>query len=280
LIYIIGNFMSHSWNKTYLDSEEKVFDVLSDLQGKQWLCRGQPKCYNKLTPLIDRKHLRKLSRIEKLKLERQSIDIFRSSVRFFADQGEQGALNNDITALVVLRNYGVPTRLLDWSKSPFVATFFAVCDFPEKDGEIWTFDESLYEQEGKKQWVNYPETTINRDGYSFYAKLTAFNVEEPNNWIVCLFHPPGIPRQNAQAGVYTFTPRFGSDHSEVIANLLADSSHSHLYIIRSHLKNSLLKDLREKHGIWRGSLFPDSAGSAESAGQVFKEEKLSGKSSV
>jgi hypothetical protein len=270
--------MSHSWNTTTLDSEADVFNELTKLKGKRWLCRGQSKRYGAggLVPSIDREKLKNLSRLEKLKLERQSIDIFRSTARFFADPGEQGALADDIIALMVLRHYGVPTRLLDWSLSPYVAAYFAAEDAAEdhdtENGEIWTFDKPRYERIGGKQWKKWPETTIDGsgDGQKFKAELTAFTVEEPPDWFICTFYPTGFPRQKAQDSVPTMTARFGRDHAEAIETLFdGEKSRYHLYVVQGKLKWSLLKMLRENHGIWRGSLFPDTAGAAETAHTVF-----------
>lgn len=269
--------MSHSWKTTSLDSEEKVLHVLTELSGKRWLCRGQSKPYGGLVPSIDRgETLQNLSRREKLTLERQSIDLFRSTARFFADQGEQNALTSDIIALMVLRHYGVPTRLLDWSKSSYVAAYFAIQDDDTEDGEIWCFDEPLYERIGGKQWEKWRETTSDGsgDGDKFRAELTAFTVEEPPDWFICEFYHLGFPRQKAQDSVCTMTARFGRDHAEAIVTLFAEkSSHYHLYVVPGKLKRSLRKILRESHGIWRGSLFPDSAGAAATACTVFPVEK-------
>jgi hypothetical protein len=259
--------MSHGWDTTTLTSEEQAVQVLADLLGKRWLCRGQSNCYECLTPSIDRGPLFGLSRLDKLSLERRSIDLFRSVARSFADPGEQGALVDDIVALMVLRHYGVPTRLLDWSRSPFVAAYFACNDDPKDNGEIWTFDQPLYAERGKKQWERWRETTIDGDPTKFDACLTAFTVEEPPDWFVCHFYQ-GFPRQNAQAGAYSMTARFGRDHADAIAKLLDDSSRYRLYVVTAALKPTLLECLHKNHGIWRGSLFPDSAGAAESVRSV------------
>jgi hypothetical protein len=263
--------MSNKWKTTQFTSEEHVLDVLAELHGKRWLSRGQPKRYDCLLPSIDRDSRISLSRREKLRLERQAIDVFRSTALFFAGPGERGALADDIVALMVLRHYGVPTRLLDWSASPYVAAYFAACCHDEFDGEIWSFDEPQYERTGQKQWEQWPETTTDRSGdpSKFAAGLTAFTIEEPPNWFICAFYT-GFPRQDAQAGAYTMTARFSHNHAEAIAKLLSEDSRYHLYLVSAALKPSLRTILREKHGVWRGSLFPDSAGAADTASTVFR----------
>jgi hypothetical protein len=262
---------SHSWNDTRITSEDQAFQVLTELRGERWLSRGLSKSYGGLVPSIDRGGRDKMSRRSKLGLERQSIDIFQSTARFFATQAEELALRNDFIALCVLRHYAVPTRLLDWSMSPYVAAYFAVCDHDPEDGEIWSFNEPLYEEVGKQQWTKWPETT--RDDGSghktFDPNLTAFTLDEPPDWFMCVFYPPAFPRQHAQQGVYTLTARFGRDHADAIAALFNDKSQHHRYVISATLKPDLRKLLREKHGIWHGSLFPDAAGAADTARVLF-----------
>ncbi len=268
--------MSQDWKTTTLTTATEALRVLTELRGKRWLCRGQSKRYDSLSPSIDRNSRHKLSRFQKLTLERQSIDLFRSTARFFADPGEQGALTDDIVTLMVLRHYGVPTRLLDWSMSPFVAAYFAVCNHDSEDGEIWSFDEPLYEKEGVKQWKRWPETTSDGSGdpAKFGAGLTAFTLKEPPDWFICGFYGSGFPRQNAQESVYTMTAQFNRDHGASIAKLLVDPLRYQAYVIPAGLKETLRQILREKHGIWRGSLFPDSAGAAETADTVFKGDDV------
>ena len=264
--------MAHQWKSTRLTSLDETFKVLADLRGRLWLCRGQAKCYRALLPSIDRGRLEGLSRLQKLTLERQSLDLFRANVRFFSDPGEEAALTNDILGLMVLRHNGVPTRLLDWSRSSYIAAYFAASDHDREDGEIWSFDEPLYAKNGVEQWSKFPETTM--DGSGDPRNLdprfpTAFRVDEPSDWFVCHFYPGGFHRQNAQAGAYSFTPRFNRDHADAVAGLLESDDHYHRYIISAALKPELRAALREKHGIWRGSLFPDVAGAAETARSVF-----------
>src|SRR3989442_531455 len=118
--------MSAKWKSTILKNVDEVFHALVDLQGRGWLSRGHSRCWKELLPSIDREPLKGLDRAEKLQRERRGIDQFRSCARHFASAGERNALFDDVVALMVLRHYGVPTRLLDWSLSPYVGMYFAV----------------------------------------------------------------------------------------------------------------------------------------------------------
>jgi hypothetical protein len=252
--------MSDSWDSTILTSAAEAFELLTELRGKAWLSRGQSTRYRTLVPSIDREWRARLCRDEKLRLERQSIDLFRASARFFAHPGEELAMGDDMTTLMVLRHYGVPTRLLDWSMSPHIAMFFAACANDADDGELWSFDERFYESVGKDQWVRWPEALRNGE---FQAGVTAFSREQPPNWFICGFYQPGFPRQHAQEGVFTLTARFGRDHADAISDLLCDPTRYHLYVISAALKPELRRLLRDRHGVWRGPLFPDTGGVAE-----------------
>jgi len=42
--------------------------------------------------------------------------------------------------LFLMQHYGLPTRLLDWTRSPFIAAVFAVESHPDKPGAIWALN--------------------------------------------------------------------------------------------------------------------------------------------
>src|SRR5206468_1825289 len=170
--------------------------------------RGQPTPVGTLAPSIDRPPRVGLLRADKLDLERRSIDAFRSSATVFAHPGERLAMTDDPIALTVLQHYGVPTRVLDWSQAPQIAAYFAARAHHDRDGEIWAFDEQLYEREdrGPAQWRRWPETTVGRTGHpaDFQPHVTAFQEAEPPPWIICIFYSQyrGFPRQKAQHGAF------------------------------------------------------------------------------
>lgn len=253
-----------TWHTETLDTEDKVFGRLAKLRGDKWYCRGHPQFYGGLIPSIDRDKMKGMSRLEKVNLERRSIDIFRASARFLSHPGEMMALTDDIIALAVLRHHGVRTRLLDWSRSPYVAAYFAARHHDEQDGEIWSFDEAEYMKKGVTQWRNPHEGNWRPE-----FDKAAFNVDDVADFFVCVSYAIGFGRQNAQDGLYSVTSKLDCDHANRIEGLLGDPSLHIRYIIPKTLKPILRCRLRQHHGVWDGSLFPDSAGAAKTAGAIF-----------
>jgi hypothetical protein len=177
--------MVEFWHPRRIGSIAQFENLLGPLTDRRWLFRGQPRVWGSLIPSIDRPPRERPGRVVKLFLERRSIEAFRLNVRTLTNQSERLAITDPHIALMVLRHYDVPTRILDWSLSPHVAAFFAAETCETADGEIWAFDEPLYECEGRKQWDVGPPVT--RKG-EFHPQYTMFM---PNlgliDWFVCAF---------------------------------------------------------------------------------------------
>lgn len=259
-----------SWPETEITTLEELHEAISLLRGRNWVCRGQgEKAFRPVVPTIDRGNVGSLPRLEKLRLERQSISRYRAAARHVYP-GEAHARHDDFVALAVLRHYGIPTRLLDWTIFPEVAVYFASSEEQEKDGEVYAFDRRQYEERGKQQWKNFPETTsdFSGDDIKFAAGLTAFEIAELNSWIILMEYAADMPRQTAQGSRYSVMSSFGRDHAAAFAELLADRSLYHRYIIKAAIKGGAVQALAEM-GISEATLFPDSAGAARYAGRTF-----------
>lgn len=107
------------------------------LNNDEWLFRGQSYPWP-LKPSIER--IVDPARVRLSRIERQLIRDFQSHAHHYIANlpGEQ----EELEWLALMQDYGAPTRLLDWSRSPYVAAFFALEERPQpgKNPVIWAIN--------------------------------------------------------------------------------------------------------------------------------------------
>jgi FRG domain len=121
------------------DDAYKLLAFLGDQQFRQgrWIFRGQPKSAWPLQPTLERFSASLRDRPHFL--EPYILSEFRRRAHHFISDTP----NKDdmLDWLALMRHYGAPTRLLDFTKSPYVAAFFASADATaEASAAIWAVD--------------------------------------------------------------------------------------------------------------------------------------------
>ena len=274
------------WPETILETPEAVIEQLANfrLYQNQWVFRGQTTInHYQLKPNIDRVSIEntdnadpETTRESKIKVERQIIELFRTAVKTTREEEKQIYLRDDIFTLMLIQHYGGPTRLLDWSFSPYIATFFAVSDYKcdEKDALIWAFDYQQYEETGPKQWEQFPEVKV--DGVFDKRLIKAFEKDYYNNWIVCQFLSNPFPRIYAQEGLFTFCSQFDVDHAEKLKELLGNDQFIHCYKIKGGGENKkrIRRFLMDEIGIWNGTMYPDLPGVAIGITELLHDKSI------
>jgi hypothetical protein len=108
---------------TELSSWRDFMEISSELDG--WAFRGQQRAEWDLQSSLSRYLLSYVSdRSQWQEREERAIRIFRRKAHNYL--ANPGLLSDDLRCLSLMQHHGAPTRLLDFTKSPFVAAFFAL----------------------------------------------------------------------------------------------------------------------------------------------------------
>jgi FRG domain len=172
--------------------------------------------------------------------------------------------SNDWELLAIAQHHGLPTRLLDWTRNPFTAAFFAMVD---SDTEDWKVIDSLHDSDLiDEDWSSLASSGKNssefvRDGcaviYAWYASAALDQKDFPNPFEgykeVMLLNPPHIDKRIvAQDGVFTVFPEPGIPLPKVkTRRILIQKKHRVVFLKRLF-----------RMGIHHASLFPDLDGIA------------------
>jgi hypothetical protein len=125
------------------------------------LFRGQPEGKLPLVSSLAR-NLGRLSPRQALDAERAALDEFIARAHFLG--APSTILNADrVPALTdywaQMQHYGAPTRLIDWTASPYVAAYFAAVDAEDQDGAIFVVEPDPVHADFMRHFGTGPEAT-------------------------------------------------------------------------------------------------------------------------
>jgi hypothetical protein len=216
-------------NDTGFNKVDDLFKYLLDMYKKDKLvaCRGQSDSHWLLQTSLDRILDPNADYAVRLSEESAVLEKFRVLAREYVDSLEEmylygGHANDKISALSLLQHYRAPTRLLDWTRSPWVALYFAAIAHHDKPGAVWWFNQRSFEQEVGRRWrkEHYDMERYRRSGPNGQIDLnaTAFNTDGPL-WITMLFYKFPFHRIEVQQGFFTVAGSLGFEHGELIADV-------------------------------------------------------------
>jgi len=163
----------------------------------------------------------------------------------------------------LMQHYNVPTRILDWTESPFVAAYFAVEQHPDDAGVVWVVHIPKVKKHIQEMSLSY-EIPI---GIKEQEKVLLDPHAKPNLYFIT----PRIhtDRMGPQQTVSTFSDQILADHGQVIASAGADKETFIKLIIPNTLKLEFLHKLRQMN-ITARTLFPGVDGLGRSVAELVK----------
>jgi type I restriction enzyme M protein len=114
------------------DFVARITEIKANHKAVTWY-RGHSKSSYRLVPTIGREHRYNGRRITfSSKQEQQLLHRFRRRIYPHVSR-----ILTDWEALLLARHHALPTRILDWSRLPLVALYFATTQNQECDGDVW-----------------------------------------------------------------------------------------------------------------------------------------------
>jgi hypothetical protein len=183
-----------------------------------------------------------------LAVEQQATRYFFSRASLYLDSTmvpAEGKLNE---LWAIMQHFGAPTRLLDWSLSPYIALYFAVAENWDRAGAVWAVE--LFEK--LDDHLECLRLYLQRGG----NQETVY-WDDPNSPDFCFFLDLGKHhiRSATQQGHFSVCGRIPSEHGRTLARTAGGKRSLRKLIIRPELKPRFLHNLKVMN-IAPHSLFP------------------------
>lgn len=250
-----------------IQSTEDLFRELNGLPNN-YIYRGQSDAQWTLQPSLERLLQDPSKRDSLVKLETYSLRSFMSKFHLYDTENNQRP-DSKLAWLAAMQHYGVPTRLLDFSESPYIALYFALeshTPLSHSDFALYAIDHSAVMQASiesiKVQIPEFNETRetvyLNRD------KIFDKTIDRSSLDILWITEPRVVnTRVDKQAGTFLVSGNRKRTIDELIQDPIYKDCSIKKYIIPESFFDGIFAMLR-KANITAKSMYGDLFGLAGS----------------
>lgn len=237
----------------------EVIEKFQDAHETSWY-RGVGNASYGLSPSIFR-HPKKtdIERIQELEIELASVFEQRSPP--FVAQSFDGEWEQ----MFFMQHYGIPTRLLDWTESPFIALYFALtsCERtaqgkPKFDAAFWMLDPAAWNK-GALQDISYDGGILNPNREQVKSYSPKVDLAERKNLPVMIYGTHNSPRIVAQRGMFALFGKSVDPMEKSYRNNGFEVGVLQQVLIPKANRDSLASSLFRK-GVSDSTIYPDLHG--------------------
>jgi hypothetical protein len=228
----------NGWHEERVESWPKFTMLIDDIvkrlpdQRHRFLYRGQAN--NNKNWRLESTLLRELKNGKddlrrSFEIEQDARKEFESQAHLHMDPSFLPDQNDWLGWWALMQHYGAPTRLLDWTTSPYVAAYFAVNSSEKTDGMIWVINDwalgDRMQEQYPDDWSRWDESlTRPTNNWAKVAKSFNRNWErffDGNSAPQMFFFQPErkSPRVVAQQGWLSTSLNLFADYETTIATL-------------------------------------------------------------
>jgi FRG domain len=231
-----------------------------------YLLRGQADADWPLKPSLLRQIKQEINAENAVAIEGQAWREFVSQAHHHISSYILRSISTYIEWLSLMQHHNAPTRLLDWTSSPFVAAYFAVEQLWNKDGAIWLFHPATLKNQMK---IKFGEVYDQKDSVlsNYMSKPDAVQAIKP--WL------PNFKsdRMIAQQGQFTLCFNILGDQEAIIDEAccpIHEENKHEAYkkvVIPKELKPVFLRNLHSMN-VTANALFPGVDGLGRSIAEL------------
>lgn len=251
------------------ETVQQLINQIAALSRSGWSHRGEPRWYAQAIPSFGRQL--RIS-FDPLTAEAVILQYFRSISFALATSRERAIMNNFLGIMIMMQHYGAPTRLLDWTRSPWIASYFAAVHNTSDDGYIWSYDPSpLFASSSTRSAVSIIDPALQSDDINDFLD----SLKNAPECVLPLMTAECTDRMVAQQCCFTLGNPAGVDHRALIGNMLSGRKHhGSIMIIPSLLKQELMRHLSLMN-VTGSVLFPGLDGVGRACVEAIQNENSS-----